>query len=109
MSSLAAILIQVATGFAVGGLFASLHQLMTRHPASFHAIGFSRTERLWAVLLIVFGGPFILMRNAIRGRVIEGRPASWLAASTALATSWSFASGVCVLQAVIAIRSGIGA
>lgn len=109
MSGLATVLFHVAFGFAIGGLVGSLHQLVTRHPPSFQNIGFSLAERLWAILVIVFGGPIIIMRNAIRGRLIEGRPASWLAASTALATSWSFVSGVCILQLLIAIRSGIGA
>lgn len=92
------VLFAVAIGFTAGGLIGSLHQLITSRPASFRAVGGGFASGAWAVLVIVFGGPMILMRNAIRGRLIEGRPVPWLAATTAIATGWSFVSGVVLLQ-----------
>jgi hypothetical protein len=96
-------------GFVVGGAVGSLHQMLTRRPASFHRFGPRFHQKLWAVFVIVFAGPFIIMRNALRGRLIEGRPAPWLALSTAIATGWSFASGVVLLQLVMALQERFAA
>ena len=98
MQEIGSVLFAVAVGYTAGGLIGSLHQAITRRPASFANLGEGTAERLWSALVIVLGGPVILMRNALRGRLIERRPAPWLAASTALATGWSFASGVVLLQ-----------
>ena len=50
--------------------------------------------------LIMFAGPAILMRNAIRGRRIEHRNVGWLVASAAIAGAWSLCSGVMLLPGV---------
>ena len=52
------------------------------------------------VLVLVFGGPLVLMRNAIRGRLIEHRPVSFLVASTVIASLWCFFSGVFLIHLV---------
>lgn len=101
MPEVFSILFAVAIGFTASGLIGSLHQMMTSRPASFRAAQGGIAAGAWTVPLIVFGGPFILMRNGIRGRLIEGRPVPWLAATTAIATAWSFASGVVLLQFAI--------
>jgi hypothetical protein len=92
------VLFAVAVGFSLSGVIGSLHQLITSRPASFGALGGGFATGAWAIPVIVFGGPFILMRNALRGRLIEGRPMAWIAATAAIATGWSFASGVVLLE-----------
>ena len=74
MYDFAIIAFHVAVGFAIGGLIASFHQWATDRAPSFQDIGETFTEKLWSLALIVLGGPFIIMRNALRGRRIEGRP-----------------------------------
>ena len=46
----------------------------------------------------VMAGPAIVMRNAIRGALREGRAPFWLALSTIISTIWSFFTGVVILE-----------
>jgi hypothetical protein len=96
-----------ASGFVAAGVLASFYQWVTDRPARFGVTLDSILEGLCGVLMCAFAGPFIIMRNAIRGRRIERRPVGWLVASTAIATGWSLCSGVVVLQLVIAMRHGL--
>ncbi|TBW33891.1 hypothetical protein EYW49_19385 [Siculibacillus lacustris] len=96
-----------ASGFVAAGVLASFYQLVTDRPARFAVEIESFGKGVVGVLLCAIAGPFIIMRNAIRGRMLERRPVGWLVASTAIATGWSLCSGVLVLQTVIAMRQGL--
>ena len=50
------------------------------------------------VLRALLAGPVIVMRNAIRGAILEQRAPHWLALSTVISTVWSFFSGVVMLE-----------
>ena len=54
---------------------------------------------------LVFAAPFIIMRNTIRGRMIEGRRVQFVAAATVIAGFWSMMSGTFVLM--VLERAGI--
>jgi uncharacterized protein YfiM (DUF2279 family) len=96
-----------AAGFAAAGVLASFYQWVTDRPARF-GLGFdSLVAGLAGILMCAFAGPFIIMRNAIRGRILERRPVGWLVASTAIATGWSLCSGIVVLQMAIVMRHGL--
>ena len=96
-----------ASGFVAAGVLSSFYQLLTDKPVKFSV----ELETIWRgfvdVLLCAFAGPFIIMRNAIRGRVLERRPVGWLVASTAIATGWSLCSGIVVVNLVLVMRSGL--
>ena len=96
-----------ACGFSAAGILSSLYTLITDRPARFGV----ELETIWqgivGVLLCAFAGPFIIMRNAIRGRRIEQRPVGWLVASTAIATGWSLCSGIVVVHFALAMRNGL--
>lgn len=97
----------VACGFVAAGILGSFHQLLTDRPPRF-AIDLETIGRgVIGVLICAFAGPFIIMRNAIRGRMIENRPVGWLVASTAIATGWSLCSGIVVVQLGLAMRAGL--
>jgi hypothetical protein len=85
-------------GFVAAGVLASLHQLVTARPPQFVMPAESFAAGLGAAVVCVFGGPFIVMRNAIRGRRIEHRPLGWLAASFAIASLWSLCSGIVIVD-----------
>lgn len=93
----------VATGFVAAGLVSSFHTLVTNRPASFRLDDQSLPARLAHLPLIVFGGPSILMRNAVRGRLIERRPMGWLWMSLVVVASWSFVSGLFVLHVALSL------
>ncbi|WP_181707581.1 DUF6949 family protein [Chthonobacter rhizosphaerae] len=97
----------VATGFVSAGVLSSFYQLVTAEPARFDLDGASIWSSLAAVIMLMFAGPAILMRNAVRARLIERRPVGWLAASTAVAGAWSLCSGVVVLEFALALRDSM--
>ena len=51
-----------------------------------------------AVPFLVFAAPFIIMRNTVRGRMIEGRRVQFVAMATVIAGFWSMMSGTFVLM-----------
>ena len=92
-------------GFVAAGVIGSLYQLVTNQPPRFGLSLESFFGAFGSFILCLFAGPFIIMRNAIRGRRIEGRPIGWLVASSTIAGMWSICSGVVVMQFVLSLAS----
>lgn len=90
-------------GFVVAGILGSFYQLVTGQPLRFMFSVESWLMGLVTCLLCIFAGPFIIMRNAIRGRRIEQRPLGWLVASSTIAGMWSICSGVMVLHVMLVV------
>lgn len=87
-----------AIGFCVAGLCTSSWQLVTGRPLRFGLQVEQTIPAVFGVFARVMAGPVIVMRNAIRGAVLEGRAPFWLALSTFISTVWSFFTGVVVLE-----------
>ena len=85
-------------GFVVAGILASLYQLIADRPVGFRLRLNSGAGVIAGIVLCCFAGPFIIMRNALRGRRVEQRPIGWLFGSSAIAGLWSACSGVLVLN-----------
>ncbi|MCE1237967.1 MAG: hypothetical protein LWW93_16580 [Hyphomicrobiales bacterium] len=94
-------------GFVAAGILSSFYTLVTNRPVSFAVELGTLWRGLVDLVMCAFAGPFIIMRNAIRGRIIEQRPVGWLVASTAIAAGWSLCSGIVVVQFALAMRSGL--
>ncbi|MBO9419673.1 hypothetical protein J7444_09985 [Labrenzia sp. R4_1] len=90
-------------GFVAAGLLGSLYQLVTNQPPKFNFSGTTIFGFAAGVLVCVFAGPFIIMRNAIRGRRIENRPLGWLVASSTIAGMWSMCSGLMVMNVALIV------
>ena len=87
-------LLALAIGFAVAGLLSSGYQLLTLQPASFKLLHEAeRRQALAAVPFLVFAAPFIIVRNTVRGRRIEGRNFGFAALAAIVAGFWSLMSG----------------
>lgn len=97
----------VAFGFVLAGILSSFYQLVTARPARFELQTETVTTGIVQTFLIMFAGPAILMRNAIRARRIEHRPMGWLFASTAIAGAWSLCSGVMLLPFFVVLARSI--
>jgi len=87
-----------AIGFCAAGLCTSAWQLVTGLPLKFSLRAEHSFAALFGVLARVMAGPVIVMRNAIRGAVVEGRAPFWLALSTFISMVWSFFTGVVMLE-----------
>lgn len=94
----------IAVGFVAAGLIGSVYQLVTNKQIAFEVLFQRNAAAMVGVIALVFAGPAIIMRNAIRGRLVENRPGHWLALSTALSASWSFLQGVFILSIVVSAR-----
>ena len=97
-----------ASGFVAAGILASFYQLVTATPARFDMGSDRLMAGVFQIILLMFAGPVILMRNAIRGRLVEKRHPGWFAASAGIVLAWSMCSGVVVLQFAFAVRDSIG-
>jgi hypothetical protein len=97
----------MACGFVAAGLLSSLYQCITSRPAGFELTQDRVVAGVAQILLLMFAGPVILMRAALRAFVVDRRPLSWLAGATLAAAAWSLCSGVVVLEFALALRSTI--
>ncbi|SNZ08490.1 DUF6949 family protein [Cohaesibacter gelatinilyticus] len=95
-------------GFVCAGILGSLYQLISARPVRFVVSVESWFSAFASILLCVFAGPFIIMRNALRGRRIEHRPIGWLFGSSAIAGVWSACSGILVLNMILAAQTVVG-
>jgi hypothetical protein len=85
-------------GFAFAGLLASAFELFTERRASFGLLQAGGVVAVASVPILVFSAPFIIVRNTIRGRAIEGRPIPFVMLATMVACLWSLMSGRVVLD-----------
>jgi hypothetical protein len=91
----------LAIGFGVAGLCATGYRLFSEHFPSFRLLEIGPTAaRFASIPLLMFSAPFIIMRNTLRGRRIEGRRAEFVMVATVIAGLWSLMSGTVVVMAL---------
>jgi hypothetical protein len=91
----------LAFGFAVAGMCASGYRLFSRHFPSFRQLEVGPVPaRFAAIPLLMFTAPYIIMRNTLRGRRLEGRRADIVMVATVIAGLWSLMSGTVVVLAL---------
>jgi predicted phage tail protein len=89
----------LAIGFAVAGAISTGYQLVTQRPVSFRLLEQgAHASTFAAVPMLVFAAPFIIMRNTLRGRRIEGRRFEFVMIATVIAGVWSIFSGTVVVM-----------
>lgn len=85
-------------GFAFAGLLASAYELFTARRADFKLLQAGGLAAVASVPVVVFSAPFLILRNTVRGRRIEGRPIVFVMLASMIAAVWSMASGRIVLD-----------
>ncbi len=103
MSEWLAFFFSVSTGFVAAGLTGSIYRIATRKPPSFQVWSESTFGQFMGVLTLIFAGPNVILRNALRAQVFENRPPVWLVLSAFIAMVWSFLSGVFLLSFLISV------
>jgi len=97
-------LVVLLIGFSVAGSLASGYQLVTEQPLSFHVLnGGLQLVTFLAIPVLTFAAPFVIMRNALRGRRIERRRFEFVMMATLFAGFWSLMSGTVVVTAFTAL------
>ena len=102
MTEFGVFLFTIATGFVAAGLAGSLYRMAMNKPPSFQMLSESTGGMVAGIVTLVFAGPTVIMRNALKAQVVENRPPAWLALSTVIAIFWSFLVGLFVLSFVVA-------
>ena len=92
-----------AVGFVMAGVLSSFVQLVSGQPMRFGVEPKSVLTSILGVILRIFAGPAILMRNAWRGMLIEARPKVWFGLSAAIAAFWSLLLGALVIDIVLTL------
>jgi Family of unknown function (DUF6949) len=90
----------VLIGVAAGGVAITGHRLLTDRRVSFQVRPSTVPAALAEIVVLAFGGPFVLMRDAIRAHLFEHRPLAVLAVVTVVASLWCFFSGVFLLNLI---------
>lgn len=85
-------------GFAFAGLLASGFELFTARRADFELLQSGGIAAVASVPVVVFSAPFLILRNTVRGRRIEGRPFFFVMLASMIAALWSMACGRVVLD-----------
>lgn len=88
-------------GFAFAGLLASAFELFTRRRAGFELLETGGVSAIASVPVVVFSAPFLIIRNTVRGRRMEGRPFILVMVASMIASLWSIASGRVVLDLLL--------
>ena len=83
----------LCVGLALSGLLASAFELFTERRASFSLLERGGVTAVAALPMLAFGAPFIILRNTVRGRKIEGRPMPFVMLATVIACGWGLLSG----------------
>lgn len=91
----------MAVGFVLAGVLSSFVQLVSGQPMRFGVEPNSVLTSILGVVLRVFAGPAILMRNAWRGMLVEARPKFWFGLSAAIAAFWSLLIGALMIDIVL--------
>lgn len=90
-------------GFAFAGLLASAFELFTAQRADFKLLQAGGLAAVASVPVVIFSAPFLILRNTVRGRRIEGRPFLFVMLASMIAAIWSMASGRVVLDLLHAV------
>ncbi len=97
-----------ACGFVVAAVLATGYQLVANRPVRFEMIvenaQTSVVKAFFRVALVIWAAPYIIMRNAVRGRLMEQRSYGWLVGSFVVAGLWSVCVGIMVLHVAVVLR-----
>jgi hypothetical protein len=94
-------LLALALGFAVAGLIASGFRLATDRLPSFSMLSVGPRPATFAMVpVLILSAPFLIMRNTLRGRQIEGRRFEFVFLATLIAGFWSLMSGLVLVMSL---------
>ena len=102
MGDLSAFVFCAAIGFATAATISSFYQLITSERAEFLSSRTGVLAVVVAILLSMFGGPFIVMRKVIAGlrsRELTALPA---ALGVIVAGMWSVCAGIFYISLIMA-------
>ena len=94
-------LLALALGFAVAGLIASAYRLATSRLPSFSMLSSGPRPAAFAMVpVLMLSAPFLIMRNTLLGRRLEGRRFEFVFMATLIAGFWSLMSGLVLVMSL---------
>jgi hypothetical protein len=94
-------------GFVAGGIVASFYQMVTQERARFALLGSGAMAVVTTFLFFALTGPIIIMDRALKGRLKEKEPLTWLFGAVFIAALWSCCSGIFVLGFALSLGNTI--
>ena len=101
MSELLVFAFCAAMGFVLAGTVSSFYKWMTSEPADFSIARSGFVGLLIAVLLSMFGGPFIVVQKVLAGLKSRQLSAVPVLFGVAVAGMWSVCAGIFVISLLI--------
>jgi hypothetical protein len=93
------LLLALALGFAIAGLCSSAYQLATDRLPTFGLLSAGPSvATVAAVPVLMLSAPFLIMRNTLLARRIEGRRFEFVFLATLIAGFWSLMSGMVLVM-----------
>jgi len=97
--------IAIVIGFAFSGIAVSSYTLITDSRLKFEQAA-ADDGLVWSKIALLFwSGPHILVRNSLKAAFLGLRPRYWLVLSALVASSWSFCTGLVILNLVTIMRN----
>jgi hypothetical protein len=92
-------LFSICIGFALAGALVNGYQAFAQRPAGFGLLQDGVAPKTFAAVpFLVFAAPFIIMRNTLRGMLVESRRVEFVMMATVIAGFWSMMSGTFFLM-----------
>ncbi|MYZ47832.1 DUF6949 family protein [Propylenella binzhouense] len=91
----------MAMGFALAGAVSSFYQLVTSEPANFRIGANSVFGNLTAVVISIFGGPFIVARLVLRGLRTREMSVAPVLVGLVVSAMWSTCAGIFFLSVLL--------
>jgi len=100
----ASITMATAVGFAISGITASSYALYTSRRLRFESVAEDGALMWSRVALLLVCGPLILVQNSWKAALRGLRPRFWLILSALVAASWSFCTGIAILNVMVLLQ-----
>jgi len=107
-SQLGIVLFVLAAGFVAAGLLNALHCSLQNEEETEEGellvLHFDSPANIaWAVIMCVFAGPYLVIKNGFHFWKIQVLPLSALVLCGAISLIWSFCSGVFIVEAALGL------
>ncbi len=94
-------LLIIGSGIVVAGITSSIYNAITDDIPKFSMLEAEGFQLFCYVLLLIFCGPLVLIRNCYYGRILENRPMLLVFGGAMVAATWGLLTGLVIVNFII--------
>ena len=94
-------LLTISTGIVFAGIVFSLYHAIADETPRFSMLQSEGWELFCYVILLIFAGPLVIIRNCYYGRILENRPIAHVFGGAVIAATWGLLTGMSVLTIIL--------